>query len=82
MGFKKYRKTELSEMRPIVDDDISQYKMNGRCSGYPFDELSVSAEDAAGGSPKIGDMIARNPKNSSDVWLVSEAYFSDNYEEA
>lgn len=33
------------------------------------------------GSPKIGDMIARNPKDYSDQWLVAEQYFKDNFEQ-
>jgi len=33
------------------------------------------------GSPKVGDMIARNPKNHNDMWLVAKVYFEDNFEE-
>ena len=29
---------------------------------------------------KPGDMIARNPKNHDDQWLVAAAYFADNFE--
>ena len=29
--------------------------------------------------PKEGDMIARNPDNKSDMWLISAEYFQDNY---
>jgi len=36
--------------------------------------------DREAGSPKIGDMIARNPKDHADQWLVSAQYFSDNFE--
>ena len=32
------------------------------------------------GSPKIGDMIARNPKDYNDQWLVAQQYFNDNFE--
>lgn len=42
--------------------------------------VSISAEDAKAGSPKAGDMIARNPKNNADQWLVAAAYFADNFE--
>jgi hypothetical protein len=48
--------------------------------GEPMDGISVTAEDAKAGSPKIGDMIARNPKNHADQWLVSKAYFEENLE--
>lgn len=39
-----------------------------------------SQADAANGSPKLGDKIARNPANHSDRWLVAEAYFKGNFE--
>lgn len=32
-------------------------------------------------TPKLGDMIARNPKNHKDQWLVAKEYFNDNFEE-
>jgi hypothetical protein len=34
------------------------------------------------GSPKAGDMIARNPGNHEDQWLVAAQYFADNFEAA
>jgi hypothetical protein len=42
-----------------------------------MDRISVSAPDKEAGSPKQGDMIARNPKNHDDQWLVAAAYFAD-----
>jgi len=42
--------------------------------------VSISAADKQAGSPKVGDMIARNPKNRADKWLVEAQYFSDNFE--
>jgi hypothetical protein len=45
-----------------------------------LDGVSISAPDREAGSPKSGDMIARNPKNHSDQWLVAEQYFADNFE--
>ena len=42
---------------------------------------SISETDKQNGSPKLGDKIARNPKNHSDMWLVSAEYFKDNFEE-
>lgn len=46
-----------------------------------FDEtISVSDADKENGSPKVGDMIARNPKNHNDKWLVAKKYFKDNLE--
>jgi hypothetical protein len=42
--------------------------------------LGISSEDLKAGSPKAGDMIARNPKNHLDQWLVAAQYFADNFE--
>jgi hypothetical protein len=33
-------------------------------------------------SPKAGDMIARNPENHEDQWLVAAQYFADHFEAA
>ena len=65
--WKKYVRKGESEMRPYVE-------------GEDYTEISVSAPDVANGSPKKGDMIARNPKNHDDKWLVAQAYFEDNLE--
>jgi hypothetical protein len=40
----------------------------------------VGAVDVAAGSPKTGDMIARNPANHAEQWLVAAAYFAVNFE--
>ncbi len=48
--------------------------------GMVIDHVSISEEDKKNGSPKQGDMIARNPKNHNDQWLVAKAYFEDNLE--
>ncbi len=65
MGF--YRKKALQELIPW-NSDITP------------DLLSVSDADLAKGSPKVGDMIAFNPNDVSDFWLVEEQFFKDNYE--
>jgi hypothetical protein len=65
--FKQYRRKGLSELRPYVP-------------GESLSGVSVNDEDVRAGSPKPGDMIARNPKNHNDQWLVSEKYFKDNLE--
>lgn len=43
-------------------------------------QVSISDVDLQNGSPKIGDMIARNPKEHNDQWLVAKQYFEDNFE--
>ena len=66
--FKQYRRKSISEMRPYVEGE----KLDSK--------ISISEADLKAGSPKLGDMIARNPKNNNDQWLVSKAYFEDNLE--
>jgi len=47
--------------------------------GFDMVAVSISAADKANGSPKAGDMIARNPLNHDDLWLVAAAYFFANF---
>lgn len=64
--FKQYQRKQIAELRAwSPDDDMTR--------------VSVSAPDREAGSPKLGDRIARNPKNHDDQWLVAEAYFRDNF---
>ena len=65
--FRQYRNKKIAELRPYME-------------GEPLGDVSVSKADADAGSPKVGDMIARNPKNPDDMWLVSKRYFEDNFE--
>ena len=67
MTFTQYRRKQIAELRP--------YEV-----GESMDRVSISAPDKEAGSPKVGDMIARNPKNHDDQWLVAAQYFSDNFE--
>ena len=48
--------------------------------GEDVSHVSISEADRQNGSPKVGDMIARNPKNHKDQWLVAAQYFADNFE--
>jgi hypothetical protein len=65
--FKPYRRSQIAELRPYEP-------------GEALDGVSISQPDRDAGSPKAGDMIARNPKNHADQWLVAAAYFADNFE--
>lgn len=67
--FKKYKRKGLSEMRPFETGEVLDIR-----------EVSISPEDLKNGSPRVGDMIARNPQNHADQWLVAEKYFNDNLE--
>jgi hypothetical protein len=66
--FKQYRRKQIAELRPFVPGEVLDAR------------VSVSEADRAAGSPRPGDMIARNPKNHEDQWLVAAAYFADNFE--
>lgn len=65
--FARYRRKNIAEMRPYQ-------------RGEDMQGISVSAVDSENGSPVEGDMTARNPANHEDKWLVSAAYFKDNFE--
>jgi len=78
--FKQYLRKQVAELRPVTENDIKLYKADDSIPASFQSKVSVSDEDRKNGSPKIGDMIARNPKNHNDKWLVSEAYFEDNFE--
>lgn len=65
--FKQYRRSQIAELRP--------YRQ-----GETLEGISVAQVDRDAGSPKVGDMIARNPKNHADQWLVAAQYFADNFE--
>lgn len=67
--FAQYRRKQIAELRPYVPGE-----------DLIVERVSISAEDLKAGSPKQGDMIARNPKNHADQWLVAAAYFADNFE--
>lgn len=65
--FKQYRRKQIAELRPFVPGEV-------------LERVSISVPDREAGSPKAGDMIARNPKNHDDQWLVAAQYFADNFE--
>jgi hypothetical protein len=62
-----YRKKAIQEIIP--------WEVN-----MPMALVSISEADKNNGSPKIGDMIAFNPKDATDMWLLAEGFFADNYE--
>lgn len=66
-GYARYRRTQIAEMARWTP-------------GFNMEGVSISVPDKEAGSPKEGDMIARNPKNHADKWLVAQQYFSDNFE--
>lgn len=66
--FRQYRRKQIAELR--------EYELGEELS----DRVSVSATERENGSPKVGDMVARNPANHEDQWLVAKDYFEANFE--
>lgn len=75
--FNTYKKKAISEMREITESEITAGATFLQAQG-----VSISDADLEDGCPKLGDMIARNPKNHDDLWLVNATYFSENFEKA
>lgn len=65
--YQRYRRSAIAEMTPWHE-------------GFDMQGVSVSLADTDEGAPHSGDMIARNPANHEDRWLVSRAYFAANFE--
>ena len=80
MEFKKYRRKQIAELRPVTQEDIEEFINEGEILANGT-TISISQVDEDMGSPKKGDMIARNPKNPNDQWLVAKEYFEANFEE-
>ena len=68
-SFKQYRRKQIAELRPFQEGEELT------------DAIYILQADRDAGSPKVGDMIARNPKNHNEQCLVSAQYFKDNFEE-
>lgn len=65
--FVRYKRKQIAELRAYVP-------------GEDLVGVSIAEVDRQAGSPKEGDMIARNPANHDDQWLVAQRYFLDNFE--
>lgn len=65
--FRPYRRKQIAE--------LAQWE-----PGFDMTGVSISVTDKNAGSPKQGDMIARNPVNHADRWLVAAEYFAANFE--
>ena len=66
--YQQYRRKQIAELRPYVVGEVLS------------ERVSITAADREAGSPREGDMIARNPKNHDDQWLIAAKYFQDNFE--
>lgn len=67
--FKQYKRKSIAEIRYYMDGEKLPTT------------VSISDADKKNGSPKAGDMIARNPANHNDQWLIAKDYFDANFEE-
>lgn len=65
--YRKYVRKGLAEMKPWTP-------------GMNVFGVSISKADLDAGSPKEGDMIARNPDDPQDRWLVAAEYFNKHFE--
>lgn len=54
---------------------IGYTEMRPYVPGEDLEGVSVSVVD----DPKEGDMIARNPDNPDDQWIVNKGYFEGNF---
>ena len=80
--FKKYHRKQTTELREVTEADIQTFS---QLHQIPTDEnsgfnVSISDADLKNGSPKLGDMIARNPEDHKDQWLIAARYFKDNFD--
>jgi len=61
--FKQYKHTQIAEARPYKDGD----------------EFAHYLSVPLGMTPKVGDMIVRNPKKHGQQWLVTKKFFEANF---
>jgi len=73
--FKPYKRKAIAELRPATAAECAN------ASALITSGVSISKVDLENGSPKQGGMIARNPENHNDQWLVAADYFTANFEE-
>ena len=60
----------------LYQKKVSPIELRPYVLGESLAGISVNQED----EPSNGDMIARNPDNERDQWLVNKAYFEKHYE--
>lgn len=68
MEFKRYYRKLYGELRPYTPGEKLP------------ENISISDYDLSNGSPKLGDMISRDPYNHEDQWLVSKEFFESRYD--
>lgn len=87
MSFKEFERTSGIEFRELEAIEIDWYHNRGallffldsdKNNDNPF-RINIYQDDLLKGSPKLGDMVARNVNNHLDQWLVTREYFEENY---
>ena len=66
MSYKKFNNTTVFEITKWDEDFI----MSG---------VLIGPADVENGSPKKGDVIARDPKDHSQKWLINKSDFKSNF---
>ena len=64
--FKQYRRNTIAELRPYVP-------------GEDLAPISVGDNCTEAGGPVEGDMVARDPSNHADQWIVLASYFAEHF---
>ncbi len=77
----------INWLRPRKDEEtMKRYRKKGTTPMEPWtptsdmEGVSIGANDQLTGSPMPGDMLAHNPTDPTDRWLVARAFFEENYE--
>lgn len=86
MSFIPHRKKGIVPIREVQQSDIDCYLEFGEIIliDHELDHkviVSIGQHDRENGSPKKGDMIAKNPKAPTDQWLITKEYYEEHYEE-
>ena len=71
--FKRYKRLGFAEARPVAKGETVDSLLDA--------DVSISQADLNNNSPKEGDMIARNPENHHDKWLIANDYWISNFEQ-
>ena len=67
--WEKYQRDQvILKMRPVTESDIKEPK-----------NFFISPDNIKLNSPKMGDVIAQNPLNSEDQWLIEKSYFEKSF---
>lgn len=64
--FRQYRRNTIAELRPYFP-------------GEDLAPISVGANCISAGGPVEGDMVARDPSNHDDQWIVLASYFAEHF---